>query len=156
MQFYYITQVGKLIEEVSKRYSFYLLFFIGLTGQTAFGQTAPTMVDQLLAERSSRIAQSVPTRDIDLQLLELGHRPKAIVSTQTLENGSIRLSFPIYRPMVNADAQKVEARLSQNYIYMTSIDVNSDLQEVTLQLNAGVSIEEIDAIVRHFGYLGHE
>src|SRR3989338_5430957 len=88
MQFYYITQVGKLIEEVSKRYSFYLLFFIGLTGQTAFGQTAPTMVDQLLAERSSRIAQSVPTRDIDLQLLELGHRPKAIVSTQTLENGS--------------------------------------------------------------------
>lgn len=157
MQFYYITRVGKLFEGRSKRYALYLLFFIGLTGQTAFGQTETSAaVNQLLAERSSRITQSTPTRDIDLQLFELGYRPKAVVTTQMLENGSIRLNFPIYRIVSPNDALKIETRLSQNYTYMTSINVNSDLQEVTLLLNAGVSAEEIDAIVRHFGYFGHE
>lgn len=157
MQFYYITRVGKLIEGRSKRYALYLLFFIGLTGQTAFGQTeASTTVTQLLAERSSRIAQSTPTRDIDLQLFELGHRPKAIVTSQTLENGGLRIVFPTYLTVSAEKKTRIEERLSQHYSYLSSISVDTELQQVTLILLPTTSSEELDSIIDHFGYAGHE
>ncbi|MES2557411.1 MAG: hypothetical protein V4604_14750 [Bacteroidota bacterium] len=157
MQFYYITQFGKLIERRSKRVAFQLLFFIGLISQTAFGQTEPsTAVNQLLTERSSRIAESAPTRDLDLQLFELGYRPKAIVSTQTLENGNLQIVFPIYLAVSAEKKIRIEERLSQHYSYLSSISVDTELKQVTLILLPNTSSEELNSIVDHFGYAGHE
>ncbi|MDH4471888.1 MAG: hypothetical protein QE487_04725 [Fluviicola sp.] len=158
MQFYYISRIGKsLINGRSKRYALYLLFFVGLSSQTAFGQTeTSTAITQLLSERSSRITQSTPTRDIDMQLFELGYRPKAVVSTQTLENGNLRIIFPIYLA-VSADKKiRMEERLSQHYSYLSSISVDTELQQVTLLLLPTTSSEELDSIIDHFGYAGHE
>lgn len=158
MQFYYFMQVGKcLINGSSKRYALYFLFMIGLSSQTAFGQTeSSTTVNQLLAERSGRIAQSENTRDLDLQLFELGYRPKAIVTTQTLENGGLRIVFPTYLTVTADKKVRIEERLSQHYSYLSSISVDTELQQVILILLPTTSSEELDAIIDHFGYAGHE
>lgn len=158
MQFYYFSRVcTRRINERAKRYTLYLLFFAGLSYQTTYGQTETSAaVTQLLSERSSRITQSTPTRDIDMQLFELGYRPKAVVTTQTLENGSLRVIFPTYLA-VSADKKvRIEERLSQHYAYLSSISVDTDLQQVTLILLPTTSSEELDSIIDHFGYAGHE
>lgn len=157
MQFYYFTQAGRLIENRTKRYALYLLFFIGLTGQTAFGQTENTAaVNQLLTERSSRITQSENTRDIDLQLFELGYRPKAVIASQTLENGSLRIVFPTYLAISPEKKIRIEERLSQYYSYLSAISVDTELKQATIILLPTTSPEELDAIIDHFGYAGHE
>ena len=158
MQFYYISRVSKwLTNGKSKRYALYLLFFVGLSSQTAFGQTETSAaVTQLLSERSSRITQSTPTRDIDLQLFELGYRPKAVITTQTLENGSLRIIFPTYLAVSADKKARIEERLSQHYSYLSSISVDTDLQQVTLMLLPNTSSGELDSIIDHFGYAGHE
>ncbi|HLP55963.1 MAG TPA: hypothetical protein VK151_13090 [Fluviicola sp.] len=158
MQFYYIQRFGKwLNKEKTKRYALYLVFFIGLTGQTALSQTENTAaIDQLLAERSSRITQSESTRDLDYRLFELGYRPKAVITTETLENGNLRVVFPTYLS-ISADKKiRIEERLSQHYSYMSHISVDTELKQVTLILSPNTSTEELDSIFDHFGYAGHE
>lgn len=137
-----------------------LLLFTGFSAQLAVAQTEPA-TDQtiagLLQQRNTLISGNESTRELDQQLYQLGHRPKAVISSQTLENGNLRVSFPFYLAIDEARKDRIVQRLTTYYSsYLYSLDISLISQEIILNLAPGTSGESIDAIVDHFGYLGHE
>lgn len=129
-----------------------LLFF----SQITFGQQSDD-ITQLLNTRNDRIAQQLDTREVDMQLYLLGHRPKAVIASELLENGQLRIVFPTYQQIPDAKKVRIEERLGQYYgSYLHSITVDPTQQMVTILVPASATSEQLDAIFDHFGYLGHE
>lgn len=138
---------------------FLLVLLFSLSSGIATSQNATTnsTITDLLHQRATLIEQSQSTRDLDVQLAELGYRPKAIISSQTLENGSLRIEFSIYRAIPEEKKERVIQRLSSYYAStILSLEIDTELLKVALFVNANISSEEIDAIIDHFGYSGHE
>src|SRR4051812_19001581 len=77
----------------------------------SFCASAQSDITSLLTERTNRIDQSLTTKDIDLQLFELGARPKAVLHHTVLENGSILLDFPVYLPVRADRTEQVRQRI---------------------------------------------
>ena len=126
------------------------------TGQLAFAQNEQEIA-QLLQSRNEQITLQQNTREIDQQLYLLGHLPKAVITSQLLENGQLRIEFPTYQPIPDAKKTRIEERLGQHYAsYLLSISVNKQQQLVTIIVPASTTSEQLDAIFDHFGYLGHE
>lgn len=134
-----------------------LLFFIFVvTCSISFAQDGQS-ITQLLSLRNERITQQLETREIDQQLFTLGYRPKAVITSEALENGQLRITFPTYQPIPDAKKARIEERLGQHYgAYLLSINVEPQLQKVTLLVPATTTSEQLDALFDHFGYLGHE
>lgn len=158
---YYLRQImdnttllsGKLLNRFRQLIPLLLLFFFN---QQAFAQ-AGSEVTQLLNARNERIDQSLDTREIDRQLYALGHLPKAVVTTETLENGHLRIQFPTYQPIPEAKKTRIEERLGVHYnAYLLSINVEPTLEKVTIVVPATTTAEQLDALFDHFGYQGHE
>jgi hypothetical protein len=123
-----------------------------------FAQENPSSaeIDALLQQRNERIAQSMDTRAIDLQLYELGVRPLAVTHTESLENGALRVTFPAYIGIPEQKKHLITDRLTGAYPELSSMEINTSTQEVTFILTPGTSATAIDNIVLHFGYSGHE
>lgn len=139
--------------------SYLLVLLFSLFSSIAISQNTETnsTISDLLSQRAALIEQSQSTRELDVQLFELGYRPKAVIHSQTLENGSLRIDFPIYRALPEEKKERVIQRLSSYYAStLLSMEIDTELLEVTLFVNATISSEEIDAIIDHFGYEGHE
>ncbi len=139
--------------------SYLLVLLFSLFSSIAMSQNSATnsTITDLLNQRAVLIEQSQSTRDLDVQLFELGYRPKAVIRTQTLENGSLRIEFPIYKALPEEKKERVIQRLSSYYAStILSMEIDTELLEVTVFVNATISTEEIDAIIDHFGYEGHE
>lgn len=132
-----------------------LLFFSTLP---VIGQENPSSaeIDALLLQRSDLITQSSDTRQTDRELFALGYRPTAVISRQVLENGAVRITFGAYHSIPEERKERYFQRLSAHYPYLVSMEINTATQVVSFQLTAGSSAAEINSIVEHFGYLGHE
>lgn len=143
-----------------KRTAFRLLLSITLSisAFTSFAQETPSplQVDALMQQRNERIAESLDTRAIDLQLYELGVRPAAVTHTESLENGALRVTFPAYITIPEQKKHLITDRLSGAYPELSSMEINTATQEVAFVLVPGTSTAAIDNIVLHFGYSGHE
>jgi len=135
-----------------------VLFFCMFTGiSISQNTTANSAITDLLNQRAMLIEEAQSTRDIDVQLVELGYRPKAVIHSQTTVNGGIRIEFPIYLLIPADKKDRVIQRLSNYYApTLFSLEIDTELRMVTLFVNATISSEEIDSIIDHFGYSGHE
>lgn len=122
----------------------------------SWGQEFNSGIDSLLSERSARVEQLQDTRSIDLQLFQLGYRPKAIITTEQLENGTLRVTFPTYLIIPEEKKQRIIDRLSNTYSYLISIQIAVETQETILNIPAENASAKIDELVNHFGYEGHE
>jgi len=129
-----------------------ITLFMFVTGSLS----AQSDISALRAERSVRISESSSTKDIDLRLYELGERPAAVIRYSTLENGTIRLEFPIYLPVNAERAERVVQRLTATYPFLTSMQLNPAEDQAICILQAGTSEEQMEEITTHFGYSGHE
>lgn len=141
----------------SVRLFFLFLFSFSFSpGASAQADASSEALTALLAQRTERIGQSLDTREVDLQLFNLGYRPKAVITTESLENTTRRITFPTYLSISEDRKTRIIDRLASHYPYMSGMDIHTELQFVTFLVAAGTSDEEIDAILDHFGYLGHE
>lgn len=163
LTYYYSSEtIGRPASKWSVRLfsGFILAFFFSLN---AAAQTNAAPADgsaeftaTLLGQRNERIAQSLDTRDLDRQLFDLGYRPKAVLTTELLENNARRITFPTYLAIAEDRKARIIDRLGPHYPYMSAMTIHTELQTVSFVVAAGTSDAEIDAILDHFGYLGHE
>lgn len=144
---------GNLFQHMKQLTAVLFLFFFS---QVALAQQSDE-ITQLLNTRNERIAHQLDTREVDMQLYLLGHRPHAVIASEALENGQLRIVFPTYQPIPEAKKVRIEERLGQHYgAYLHSITVDPAQQRVTILVPATTTSEQLDAIFDHFGYLGHE
>lgn len=139
-----------------------LRVFIGRCGLTfalamslsthAFSQdNSQQEIQQLLAQRETRIAEAQSTTDLDQQLFNLGYRPKAAV---TVTGNSIQ--FPLFLP-VSANKQAVmQDRLRTAYPFLLSIQLDATAEHIVATVNDTPTPEMITDIITHFGFDGYE
>jgi hypothetical protein len=155
--YYYIyTKVLRPLACKSHARIFSLAAGICLCFQVTAQTSASADPANLLEQRSALIEQAQSTRELDQQLFNLGYRPKAIIATEVLENGSKRITFPTYLLIPEERKQRIIDRLTSHYLYLLSMEIDTGLREVTFLVPAATSQEELTAIFDHFGYLGYE
>lgn len=132
------------------------LLVLLVCSNAAWSQESTPEISSLLSERFARLEQSQDTRSIDLQLFQLGYRPKAIITEEQLENGTLRITFPYYLSIPEEKKQRITDRLSSTYSYLISIQVATLTQEIILNIPIEDASTKIDELVNHFGYEGHE
>lgn len=133
-----------------------LLFFFSALPVFAQENPSSAEIDALLLQRSELIAQASDTRSTDRELFALGYRPTAVITRQVLESGAVRITFGAYQTIQEERKDRVIQRLTATYPYLISMEIATASQTVSFQLTAGSSAAEINSIVEHFGYLGHE
>jgi hypothetical protein len=155
MHYYYKRRVvGSLPSCHRKKNILIVLAFVACPCFSASAQS--TDISALLSERSVLIAQGQSTRELDQQLFNANYRPKAIIHAELLENGSRRITFPLYLTLTEDKKGSVVQRLAGHYPYLTSLEIDTDLRQAVMYVPATVSTEELNAIFDHFGYLGYE
>lgn len=108
-------------------------------------------------QRTERISAGLDTRAIDLELFELGYRPTAVITDQhTLENGMLYVQFATYLPIAEDKITRVTDRLTATYPFLVNMHINPENQSVSVQLVSTATLSDLDQIVNHFGYEGHE
>ena len=133
---------------------FLLALFLAGTG--ALPAEAQTDLQTLFNERSELISTSSSTRDVDLQIFTLGARPAAVIRYETLENGTIRMDFPIYLTVTEERTERVIQRLTATYAYLLDMDFYLSEDKVVCLFTAGTTENQMEAITSHFGYAGYE
>jgi hypothetical protein len=136
--------------------SLFLLLPWLLLSAGAFGQENDPAVSQLLQERASLIASGQSTTPTDIQLYELGHRPKAVFTIVATESGSMKMICPLYRPFSPENVQGMFGRLSAHYPHLLSLEKGSDGVSLIGLFQSGTTAEQISEVTNHFGYDGYE
>jgi hypothetical protein len=155
--YYYICKgLRPLICQKRTKRIFSLIAGICLCVQATAQTSSSANLANLLEQRSALIEQAQSTRELDLQLFNAGYRPKAVIATEVQENGFKRISFPTYLVIPEDRKQRVIDRLALHYTYLSSMEIDTQLHQVTFLVPAATSQEELTAIFDHFGYLGYE
>jgi len=139
-----------------------LLFFVLLVGcslnlsaQTTASDTTAEL-SALFSERTELVSQSKSTRELDRRIYQLGSKPKAIIQTSTLENGTIRLEFPYYLDISERSTGRITQMVTQQFPFLTSIDYNLPETIIVCLLAAGTSESQLEEITNYFGFSGYE
>jgi hypothetical protein len=143
-------------KRIVQRILFFVFFFFSALPVFSQENPASAEIDALLLQRGELIAQSSDTRQTDRELFALGYRPTAVITRQVLESGAVRITFNAYQAIPEERKERYFQRLSATYPYLVSMEIDTEAQIVSFQLTAGSSAAEINSIVEHFGYLGHE